>query len=120
MTLLAVLLNNFYTTVIFPDIQNGVIFGSIGGALLLILSQSKHSIFRCIVLFLISFLLGVFLAELFTLLIRHFFSDQLKEKIPFGFGALIASAISVKLLLWLINKVDDPIEFIQSIWRKKK
>ncbi len=36
-----------------------------------------------------------------------------------GLGVLVASAISVKLLLWLIKKLDDPTHLFNNFRGKK-
>lgn len=105
----------FSVATIYPNIENGIILGALCGSILLILNEENISILRRIALFFISFILGLLLAEFTVELITNLLSDSIQTKIPFSLGAVIASGISVKLLLWLIKHIDDPFAFINFI-----
>lgn len=109
----------FSVSMIYPNIENGIILGALCGSILLIISENNISVFRRIILFFISFAIGLLLAELTSYLIAPLFPVNVQEKIPVGLGALIASAISVKLLLWLIKRIDDPDELFNRFKGKR-
>ena len=81
--------------------------------------NERISVLRRIILFYISFAMGLLLAEMTLYLLIPIFPISIQNKIPLGLGALVSSAISVKLLLWLIKKFDDPTELF-DIFKGKK
>ena len=109
----------FSLSMIYPNIENGIILGALCGSILLVISEQCISLLRRIVLFLISFSIGLLLAEMTLYLLIPIFPTNIQTKMPLGLGALISSAISVKLLLWLIKKFDDPTNFFNYFRGKK-
>lgn len=109
----------FSLSMIYPNIENGIILGALCGSILLVISEQCISLLRRIVLFLISFSMGLLLAEMTLYLLIPIFPNNIQTKMPLGLGALISSAISVKLLLWLIKKFDDPTNFFNYFRGKK-
>ena len=109
----------FSVSMIYPNIENGIILGALCGSILLVISENNISVLRRIIFFFISFAMGLLLAELTVYLIIPLFPEKIQDKIPLGLGALIASAISVKLLLWLIKHIDNPSELL-TIFKGKK
>ena len=109
----------FSLSMIYPNTENGVILGALCGSILLVISEQYISPFRRIVLFFISFAIGLLLAEMTQYLLIPIFPTNIQTKIPPGLGALVASAISVKLLLWLIKKFDDPTDLFNNFRGKK-
>ena len=104
---------------IYPNIENGIILGALCGSILLVISEQYISVLRRIVLFFISFAMGLLLAEMTLYLLIPIFPANIQTKMPLGLGALVASAISVKLLLWLIKKFDDPTDLFNNFRGKK-
>lgn len=113
------LISAFSVSMIYPNIENGIILGALCGSMLLVISENNISLLRRILLFFISFSIGLLLAELTVYLIIPLFPKNIEEKIPLGLGALISSAVSVKLLLWLIKHIDDPTQLIATLKGKK-
>ncbi|MFQ1008883.1 hypothetical protein B6D16_09885 [Gilliamella apicola] len=109
----------FSLSMIYPNIENGIILGALCGSILLVISEQCISLLRRIILFLISFSMGLLLAEMTLYLLIPIFPTNIQTKMPLGLGALISSAISVKLLLWLIKKFDDPTNFFNYFRGKK-
>lgn len=109
----------FSVATIYPNVENGIILGALCGSILLILNEEHISILRRIALFLISFMLGLLLAEFAVQLIKGFFPESLQNDIPASFGALITSAISVKPLIWLIKRIDNPTALFNLFKGKK-
>lgn len=109
----------FSLSAIYPNLENGLILGALCGSILLVLNENEISVIRRILLFFISFTLGLLLAELSADLISLILPESVKHKTPVGLGALVASAISIKLLIWMIKHIDDLLEQL-NIFRGKK
>jgi len=114
-TITSAIFSTLSISALLNGLDAGIILGALCGAMLLVLSQKEISLLKRLFFFLISFSLGVFLNELFSYAISLVIPTNLNDKLPAGFGALIASAISVKLLLWLINQADDPFNILNSM-----
>lgn len=109
------MISAFSVATIYPNIENGIILGALCGSILLILNEGNITILRRISLFFISFVLGMLLSEFTAELISGILPDALRDKMPFSLGALIASAVSVKLMLWLIKHIDNPLAVINFL-----
>lgn len=109
----------FSLSAIYPNLENGLILGALCGSILLVLNENEISVIRRILLFFISFTLGLLLAELSADLISLILPESVKHKTPVGLGSLVASAISIKLLIWMIKHIDDLLEQL-NIFRGKK
>ncbi|OCG56324.1 hypothetical protein A9G36_03055 [Gilliamella sp. Choc6-1] len=107
-TTFTAVISAFSISMIYPNIENGIILGALCGSILLVISEEHISVLRRTILFFISFALGILLAEITLYLLIPLFPSNIQTKVPLGLGALVASAVSVKLLLWLIKKFDDP------------
>ncbi|OCG24568.1 hypothetical protein A9G22_03935 [Gilliamella sp. App2-1] len=118
-TTFTAIISAFSISIIYPNIENGMILGALCGSILLVISEEHISVFRRIILFFISFSIGMLLAEMTLNLLIPLFPSNIQPKVPLGLGALVASAVSVKLLLWLIKKFDDPSDLFNSFRRKK-
>lgn len=110
----------FSVVTIYPNIENGVILGALCGSILLILNEGNISVLRRIALFLISFMLGVLLAEFSVELMSEILPSTIQDKMPLSLGALIASAVSVKLMLWLIKHINNPLAVINYLKGNKR
>lgn len=119
-TSITAVMSAFSIATIYPNIENGVILGALCGSILLVLTEENISILRRVILFLISFILGIILAEFAVQLIRIVFPSSLQNDIPVSFGALITSAITVKPLLWLIKRIDNPIDIFKFLKGNKQ
>lgn len=102
---------------ILSGIDSAIAMGAFAGAAVFVMSSTELSVSRKIAFFLISFLAGYvaagFTAEVVALPLFN------RLQVPHGVGALIASATSVKVLLWLIgkaNNIDGVVNFIK--WKK--
>lgn len=114
------MISAFSVATIYPNIENGIILGALCGSILLILNEGNISVLRRIALFFISFMLGMLLAEFTVQLLNEVLPESIQDKIPFSLGALIASAVSVKLMLWLIKNIDNPLSVINFIKGNKQ
>ncbi len=113
-TTFTAVISAFSISMIYPNIENGIILGALCGSILLVISDERISVLRRIVLFFISFAMGMLLAELTLYLLLPFFPSNIQSKVPLGLGALVASAVSVKLLLWIIKMFDDPSSLLDK------
>lgn len=113
-TTFTAVISAFSISMIYPNIENGIILGALCGSILLVISEEHISVLRRIILFFISFAIGMLLAEITLYLLIPFFPSNIQTKVPLGLGALVASAVSVKLLLWLIKKFDDPSDLFDK------
>lgn len=114
------MISAFSVATIYPNIENGIILGALCGSILLILNEGNISVLRRIALFFISFMLGMLLAEFTVQLLNEVLPESIQDKMPFSLGALIASAVSVKLMLWLIKNIDNPLSVINFIKGNKQ
>ncbi|OCG45155.1 hypothetical protein A9G28_12830 [Gilliamella sp. Fer1-1] len=113
-TTFTAVISAFSISMIYPNIENGIILGALCGSILLVISEEHISVLRRTLLFFISFALGILLAEITLYLLIPLFPSNIQTKVPLGLGALVASAVSVKLLLWLIKKFDDPSDLLDK------
>ncbi|OCG35540.1 MULTISPECIES: putative holin [Gilliamella] len=113
-TTFTAVISAFSISMIYPNIENGIILGALCGSILLVISEEHISVLRRTILFFISFVLGILLAEITLYLLIPLFPSNIQTKVPLGLGALVASAVSVKLLLWLIKKFDDPSDLLDK------
>jgi uncharacterized membrane protein (DUF485 family) len=113
-TTFTAVISAFSISMIYPNIENGIILGALCGSILLVISEEHISVLRRTILFFISFALGILLAEITLYLLIPLFPSNIQTKVPLGLGALVASAVSVKLLLWLIKKFDDPSDLFDK------
>ena len=91
-------------------VPSGVVIGSFAGAVVYVLTNSDIPIFKRLTFFLISFVVGIMAADYFTKIIEAVtFGFTRKEiQVDTSIGALVASAIAIKLLLSLISKAKVP------------
>ncbi|OCG78802.1 hypothetical protein A9G42_01975 [Gilliamella sp. Nev6-6] len=113
-TTFTAVISAFSISMIYPNIENGIILGALCGSILLVISEEHISVLRRTLLFFISFALGILLDEITLYLLIPLFPSNIQTKVPLGLGALVASAVSVKLLLWLIKKFDDPSDLLDK------
>ncbi|MCX8578824.1 hypothetical protein J3U35_05160 [Gilliamella sp. B2717] len=113
-TTFTAVISAFSISIIYPNVENGIILGALCGSILLVISEEQISVLRRIVLFFISFAIGMLLAEITLYLLLPFFPSNIQTKVPLGLGALVASAVSVKLLLWLIKSFDNPTDLFNK------
>lgn len=91
-------------------VPSGVVIGSFAGAVVYVLTNSDIPILKRLVFFFISFVVGIMAADYFTKIIEAvtygFTSKDIQ--VDTSIGALVASAIAIKLLLSLMSKAAVP------------
>lgn len=97
---------------LFPGVDAAVVMGAFAGAGVFVLASDDLVPLKRGAFFLLSFVAGCLAARLCADLI----SWGLPERIQVNpaVGALVASAVSIKLLLWLIRRAENPDKFIDS------
>lgn len=91
-------------------VPSGVVIGSFAGAVVYVLTNSDIPIFKRLTFFLISFVVGIMAADYFTKIIEATTTLFIRREIQVdtSIGALVASAIAIKLLLSLMSKAKVP------------
>lgn len=91
-------------------VPSGVVIGSFTGAVVYVLTNSDIPIFKRLTFFLISFVVGIMAADYFTKIIEATTTLFIRREIQVdtSIGALVASAIAIKLLLSLMSKAKVP------------
>ncbi|MEG1466318.1 MAG: phage holin family protein [Hafnia sp.] len=84
----------------------GVVIGSFAGAVVFVLSASEFPIWKRLVFFGISFVLGVLTAGFAASMISTVTPDSVSVEKPIG--ALVASASVVRILMFIISKSSNP------------
>ena len=90
-----------------PGIDAGVLIAAFAGSLIFVVTDKEFSKPAKWLLFLASMLAGITAAPFIAGLITYFTPASVEAKLPIG--ALVASAVAVKLLMSLMN---DPFSFI--------
>ena len=85
--------------------------GSFAGAVVFIMTAQKLSVLQKLVFFLTSFVAGCVTAKLVSDLIA--IPLPVSIVVSEGIGALIAGAISMKLLQWLILRAEHPEDLLK-------
>ncbi|MDN4572670.1 hypothetical protein DBB29_02985 [Pandoraea cepalis] len=97
---------------LFPGVDAAVVMGAFAGAGVFVLASDDLVPLKRGAFFLLSFVAGCLAARLCADLI----SWGLPERIQVNpaVGALVASAVSIKLLLWLIRRAENPDKLVDS------
>ncbi|WP_416045246.1 putative holin [Edwardsiella ictaluri] len=97
-TVAAASVSAFSIATLFPSLQAPVLLGALCGALLLVISQKEIGLPLRIAFFCVAFITGLLTADLFAALVAGYLPQHLTEKVSPGFGALLSSALTVKVL----------------------
>ena len=90
---------------LFPGIDAAIVLGAFAGAVVFVLTSDDLTLFKRLGFMAISFIAGCLAAQTVADLLSSFIP---KVVVSNGIGALVAAAISVRLLLWLIKRANDP------------
>lgn len=100
---------------LFPGVDAAVVMGAFSGAVVFVMASDDLALVKRAVFFVISFVAGCLAARLFATGLRAIVPERV-EVSP-AVGALIASAIIVRLLLWLIRRAEHPDKWLDRIKR---
>lgn len=90
----------------FPGIESAVVLGSFAGAVVFVLSSADLSPIAKAASFVVSFIAGCIGAGFMAGMVSALTPQPVT--VPEGVGALLAAALAVRLLMWLIRKAEDP------------
>jgi hypothetical protein len=94
-----------------PGIDAAVVLGAFAGAAVFVLSSDSLSLVKRAVFFVASFIAGLVAAAGVASLLARWLPIEASP----GVGALLAAALAVKVLLWLIRLADDPAAAVRGI-----
>lgn len=97
---------------LFPGVDAAVVMGAFAGAGVFVLASDDLVPLKRGAFFLLSFVAGCLAARLCADLIGWGLPERIQVN-P-AVGALVASAVSIKLLLWLIRRAENPDKLIDS------
>ncbi|WP_293937676.1 putative holin [Iodobacter sp.] len=90
---------------LFPGIDAAIVLGAFAGAVVFVMTSDDLTILKRLAFMAISFIAGCLAAQNVASMMSSFLP---KIAVSNGVGALVAAAISVRLLLWLIRRANDP------------
>ena len=91
----------------YPGIDPTVVLGAFTGALVFIATTAELGNLRKAILFLSAFLTGTFAADMVAAVIGLFLPAAVR--VPPAVGALLAAALTVHLLQWLLRKPPEDL-----------
>lgn len=94
-------------------IDAGVVIGAFAGSVVFVLSAPDFTLAKRLMLFAVSFFSGLLSSAFIASVINSITPDGVIADKPLG--ALIASAIAVRLLMFMSKKADDPTSLIDHI-----
>lgn len=84
----------------------GVVIGAFAGAVVFVLSAAEFPVWKRLLFFIVSFVMGILGAGFTASIIDAFLPDQVVVDKPIG--ALVAAASVISLLLFIISKAKNP------------
>lgn len=103
---------------LFPGVDAGIVLGSFSGAAVFVLSSNDYPAWKKLAYLALAFFAGCLAAPTFAGLLAIPMPDSVH--VPPAVGALIAAALVIKLLLWLIENAGDPLAFLDRLRGEKK
>lgn len=94
-------------------VDAGVVIGAFAGAVVFIMSAPDFTLVRRVTLFGASFFAGLLSSDFFAAMITAYTPEKVTAGKPLG--ALIASAIAVRLLMFISNGAKDPISLLERL-----
>jgi hypothetical protein len=94
-----------------PGVEAAVILGSFAGAAVFVLASTDLTNAKKVGFFAISFIAGILLASIAAALMASVLPGRIE--VSEGVGALVAAAVAVRLLLWLIKLAENPSAVIE-------
>ncbi|EAP1484385.1 hypothetical protein F8351_24065, partial [Salmonella enterica] len=86
-----------------------IILGAIAGSTVFVVSASEYILSVRIILFTVSVIIGIICADLVALALTHLIDKHFSVMlvIPSSVGAVIASALSIRVLIFLGKRIAD-------------
>lgn len=101
----------------FPGISAEIVLGAFAGAVVFVLSAKELSVRLKLAFFMLSMIAGIVCASMAAQLLASVLPARVV--VSNGVGGLLASSIVIRLLLWLINRAQDPSAALAE-WKEKK
>lgn len=98
---------------IFSEVNDIEASFAFAGSVIFIVISKEYHFFEKILLFFISFLIGINSSEFVLNIINLMISE--KFIVDRSIGALLASALSVNVIAFLISIVKNPVEFVAKL-----
>ena len=98
---------------LFPGVQAAVVLGSFAGAVVFVMASDDLNLGKKAAFFVISFIAGCLAAPIAAGLLAGLLPARIA--VSEGVGALIAAALAVRLLLWLIRRAENPADLLDSL-----
>lgn len=89
---------------LFPGMDAGAVLGAFAGASVFILSSNELGTVKKLAFLVLAFIAGLIAAPLSSALLSTVMPERVQ--VSAGVGALVASALVIKVLIRLINKAD--------------
>ena len=89
-----------------PVVDPGTLFGAFAGAVVFVLSARDYRLLERLLYLAVSVVAGVLCAHLVASLIDAALPQQIS--VPDSAGALVCSAVAVRVLQWVIRRADNP------------
>ncbi|WP_375592106.1 putative holin [Chitiniphilus eburneus] len=99
-----------------PGLNPETVLGAFAGAIVFVISDGALSIWKRLLSFVLSFIAGLIAAGLVAGLIDTVMPRTVT--VSPGVGALVAAAVAIRILQWLIRRAGDP-DAIVNHWRTK-
>lgn len=103
---------------LFPWLDPGAVLGAFAGASVFVMSSNELSAAKKLAFLALAIIAGLIAGPFFTSLIDTALPERVE--VSEGLGALVASAIVIKLLIWLISKADNPESIFALLKRGNK
>lgn len=97
----------------FPGVDAGIVLGAFSGAAVFVLSAADYSTLKKLAYLALAFFAGMLAAPLAAGLLATILPASVQA--PPAVGALLAAALTIKLLLWLIEGAGDPLALLEKI-----
>ncbi|AXE32228.1 hypothetical protein DK842_21350 [Chromobacterium phragmitis] len=89
----------------FPGLDAGAVLGAFAGAAVFVMSSNELGVGKKLVFLALAFVAGLIAAPMATTLLATMLPARVQ--VSAGVGALLASALVIKVLIRLINKADS-------------
>ena len=91
---------------LFPGLDAGAVTGAFAGAAVFVMSSNELGRLRALLFLCLSVVAGLIAAPLSAALLASILPERVQ--VSTSVGALRASALVIKILIWLIAKADNP------------
>lgn len=98
---------------LFPGLDASAVLGAFAGAAVFVMSSNELGTLKKLAFLALAFLAGLIAAPIAAALLATVMPDRIQ--VSAGVGALLASALVVKVLIHLINKADDLSILLSSV-----